>query len=72
MFKLNVELVEKIQKDIYNELNSEKFSIFDYSDLGNVLGIVIGKYIVKDTSIHTTSDFIAGIKHGISLIDGTH
>ena len=43
MFKLNVELVEKIQKDIYNELNSEKFSIFDYSDLGNVLGIVIGK-----------------------------
>jgi hypothetical protein len=41
----------------------------DLSDLGNEIGIVIGKYLDKD---NTVEDFIRGLRHGISLADGTH
>ncbi|MFA5207276.1 MAG: hypothetical protein WC428_01205 [Candidatus Paceibacterota bacterium] len=41
----------------------------DISDIGNEIGIIIGKYIDKE---NTVEDFIRGLKHGISLTDGTH
>jgi len=55
---------------------SSKFKIVTYnngdiSDLGNEIGIAIGKSIenIKD---HEISEFIFGIKHGISLTNNTH
>jgi hypothetical protein len=44
----------------------------DLSDIGNEIGVAIGKYIEKDKIGYELSDFIAGVKHGVSLIDGTH
>jgi hypothetical protein len=41
----------------------------DLSDIGNEIGIVIAKYFDKE---NTVNDFISGIKHGVSLTDGTH
>jgi len=41
----------------------------DLSDIGNEIGIVIAKYFDEDNSIE---DFIMGVKHGVSLTDGTH
>ena len=41
----------------------------DLSDLGNEIGIVIGKYLDKDNSVE---DFIRGLRHGVSLADDTH
>jgi len=41
----------------------------DLSDIGNEIGIVIAKYFDEE---NTDKDFIHGLKHGISLTDGTH
>ena len=43
----------------------------DLSDCGNEIGIIVGqKY--KNMTEDETQDFISGIKHGISLTNGTH
>ena len=43
----------------------------DLSDCGNEIGIIVGqKY--KNMTEDETRDFISGIKHGISLTNGTH
>ena len=39
-------------------------------DIGNDIGIAVGKHIVR-LGIDK-NEFIQGIKHGISLTDGTH
>ena len=41
----------------------------DLSDIGNEIGIVIAKYFDEENKV---DDFIHGLKHGISLTDGTH
>ena len=43
----------------------------DVSDLGNEIGYTVGN-IVKDMTEQETTDFIHGIRHGISLTNGTH
>lgn len=42
----------------------------DISDLGNEVGYCLGK--VLHMSKQDTNDFITGLKHGISLTNGTH
>ena len=41
----------------------------DLSDIGNEIGFVLGKYLTTDDEFN---DFIHGLKHGISLTNGTH
>lgn len=43
----------------------------DLSDCGNEIGIIIGERY-KNMTEDETQDFISGIKHGISLTNGTH
>ena len=43
----------------------------DVSDLGNEIGYTVGN-IVTDMTEQETTDFIHGIRHGISLTNGTH
>jgi hypothetical protein len=43
----------------------------DISDLGNELGIIIG-YRYKDINGDDIESLINGIRHGISLTNGTH
>lgn len=61
----NQEMIE----DIIQQLESIKFAKGDISDVGNNIGIAIGKYIQYGDD---KDEFIHGINHGISLIDGTH
>jgi hypothetical protein len=49
-----------------HELNTNLYK-GDISDIGNEIGIMIGRYN-KDV----LSDFMNGLRHGISLSDGTH
>lgn len=64
-------------KDIHiiiNSLISELESIpkgCDLSDIGNIIGIVIGKNTCDEAG-YERIDFEHGIQHGFSLIDGTH
>jgi hypothetical protein len=57
------ELIEQLQKPMKPGC--------DLSDLGNEIGIAIGKHTSDQTGYELQS-FISGIKHGISLAKGTH
>lgn len=68
---------EKHPSDIVNEIiellnHSTIKNGCDLSDIGNEIGIAIGKYINEDKLGYELESFIAGIRHGISLVDGTH
>jgi len=63
-----MENFDEIVGEIISQLASIEYS-GDISDIGNEIGIVIGDKFDKD---NTLNDFISGLKHGISLTDGTH
>lgn len=44
----------------------------DLGDVGNEIGIAVGKFINNNKMGYELDSFVSGIKHGISLIDGTH
>jgi len=50
-------------------VSSVGYNSGDLSDVGNEIGIVLGKYIKNEDQLQ---DFITGLKHGISLTNGTH
>ena len=56
---------------IIEELRSVDYFVGDLSDIGNDIGIIIGKYICEDMGFEEDS-FIHGFKHGVSLSNGTH
>ena len=66
---------EQAIKDIITQLEKVNYSTGDLGDIGNEIGIAIGKYVIeeakKDDDLGVDS-FIQGLLHGISLIDGTH
>jgi len=59
-----------MRQQIIESLNNINYR-GDLSDLGNEIGIVIGKYICTDLG-YDLDGFINGLKHGISLTNGTH
>ena len=59
-----------IKLDIIESLTKDTFE-GDLGDIGNAIGIAIGDHISGDMGFEL-SDFISGIKHGVSLVDGTH
>jgi hypothetical protein len=66
---------EQIKIDIINQLSRMPYKVGDIDDIGNEIGIAIGKYtMLKNAEAIGTSKshFICGLEHGISLIDGTH
>lgn len=44
----------------------------DMSDVGNVIGIIVAEYFSSTKLGFEKEDFLSGINHGISLVDGTH
>ncbi len=66
---------EKIKKDIILQLEKNNYNTGDFTDIGNEIGLAIGKYTIKENAKDDAldlQDFICGLEHGISLIDGTH
>lgn len=59
-----------ITKDVASHLLSNNPK-GDISDFGNEIGIVLAKYISDKTGYELES-FISGVKHGVSLMKGTH
>jgi hypothetical protein len=58
--------------DISKRLTILPYESGDISDIGNELGIILGKYIDEHDHGWDKDGFIAGLNHGISLTDGTH
>jgi len=63
-----MENFDKVVKDIMLQLSNINYA-GDMSDIGNEVGIAIGAQFDED---NTLKDFISGLKHGVSLADGTH
>jgi len=62
--------MKKIIKKLKEELDKIPDSC-DIGDIGNTIGIVIGEN-VDDTPGYDKDSFMSGLKHGFSLIDGSH
>jgi hypothetical protein len=64
-----MENFKEVNKEIADKLLNITYESGDLSDIGNEIGIIIAKYFDDN---NTKDDFFHGIKHGISLTDGTH
>lgn len=54
---------------IKTQLENVNYDNGDVSDVGNEIGIVLGDFIHTESELQ---DFIQGIRHGMSLTNGTH
>jgi hypothetical protein len=61
-----------ITDELSTRLSELQYVQGDLSDIGNEIGIILGKYINKKEMGFELEDFITGLKHGISVTDGTH
>ena len=58
-----------ILTQIKQHLEKVTYDNGDLSDVGNEIGIVLGRYIDKEQDL---KDFIQGLRHGISLTNEEH
>jgi hypothetical protein len=54
---------------IKTQLENVSYDNGDVSDVGNEIGVAIGEHLSTEEELN---DFISGLKHGISLKNGTH
>ena len=65
--------LQDITSELIEHLHNSKIPQgCDLSDLGNEIGILIGQYTDKYKLGYELESLLAGIKHGVSLTDGTH
>jgi hypothetical protein len=62
---------QEILKLITLKLNNVSYNNGDISDIGNEVGLAIGS-ILENMTQEEIGDFIRGVRHGISLTNGTH
>jgi hypothetical protein len=62
---------DEVVEAVIQELRHRVKYAGDVSDLGNEIGYALGK-VLKNMTQEETRDFIHGIRHGISLTNGTH
>ena len=60
---------QHIIKQIKEHMEKVSYENGDLSDVGNEIGIVLGNYIENEKEF---KELITGIRHGISLTNGTH
>jgi hypothetical protein len=63
---------KKVSLEISERLSALPYDNGDVSDIGNEIGIILGKYISDNSFGWEKDDFISGINHGISIANGTH
>jgi hypothetical protein len=62
---------KKIMTEISVKLPAIPYDNGDISDVGNEIGIAVG-YHIENMTQEEINDLISGIRHGISLTNGTH
>jgi hypothetical protein len=67
-----MEEFKQMKLDIITQVSNISYLNGDISDIGNEIGIALGKYIDANKDGYNIEDLIIGIRHGVSLIDGTH
>ena len=61
------EIAEELIESIEGTLELDAYNSADLSDIGNEVGLVIGKYISEKRMGYEYSSLIHGINHGIEL-----
>ena len=69
LFICNMDNFTHILNRIKTQLDNVNYDNGDVSDVGNEIGIVLGDFITTESELQ---DFITGIRHGMSLTNGTH
>jgi len=64
-----MENFETLKMDLIKNLSDIKYKGGDIGDIGNEIGYVIAKYFDENNGL---DEFLMGLRHGISLTDGTH
>jgi hypothetical protein len=59
-------------ESLFDHFEKNNTKIVDMADVGNEIGIAIGKFINNKDNGFDLDSLISGIRHGVSLIDGTH
>ena len=67
--KVTINSIIDVKNEIVKELDDLMIDS-DFSDIGNNIGIAIGKY--RNKLGYEFDDLISGIEHGISISNGTH
>ena len=60
---------QHIIKQIKEHMEKVSYENGDLSDIGNEIGIVLGHYVETEQDF---KDLVQGMRHGISLTNGTH
>ena len=60
---------QHILKQIREHMEKVSYDNGGLSDVGNEIGIVLGNYIETEQDF---KDLVHGLRHGISLTNGTH
>lgn len=63
---------KKISTELSDRLSNLPYQNGDLSDIGNEIGIIIAKYFNDKELGYDLGGFIHGVKHGVSITDGTH
>lgn len=58
--------------EISERLSNLPYDNGDISDIGNEIGIILGKYTSEESFGWEQSSFASGLNHGISIANGTH
>lgn len=61
------EIAKELIESIEGTLKLDAYNSADLSDIGNEVGLVIGKYISEKRMGYEYSSFIHGFNHGIEL-----
>jgi hypothetical protein len=67
-----MEEFNQMKSDVITQVSNIAYLNGDISDIGNEIGLALGKYIDANKDGYSIEDLITGIRHGVSLIDGTH
>jgi hypothetical protein len=59
-------------KEISERLSDLPYENGDIGDIGNEIGVILGKYMKENSFGWEKEDFISGLNHGISIANGTH
>jgi hypothetical protein len=62
---------KKIMTEISVKLPTRPYDNGDISDIGNEIGLAVGS-ILENMTQEEINDLISGIRHGVSLTNGTH
>ena len=60
-------IAREIIKSLENTLELDTYNSADISDIGNEIGIVVGKHLNEKRMGYEYSSLIHGINHGISM-----